>query len=406
MAKAGIDRDRIDPQFLIDLAEPLEDVYERIEHDLLINIARQFKGGTALSEGAQYPVRMLARMGALTRENYRIIASYSGMSGQMVEQALRQAIEQSLDAVDPELARSVTRPDYIPTREEAVTRTMEIYERQAINTLNMVNTVMLNSSLDAYRQLVNDTAAYEEQLAQAQVILNEEAGAVTLGTKSPQEAMRASVKRMAQNGLYGFTDRAGHRWSAQAYVTMDIRTTAANAARQASMDRNEDYGNNLIEVSSHIGARPLCAPYQGKVFSTDGTSGTAHDATGRPIPYSPLSQTSYGQPAGLFGINCGHFPYPFVDGVSMMAFKPYPKALNDEVYKQSQEQRYQERQIRYKKTEADALEAAGDKEGAEELRRQARVMTADLRDWCDDNGRTFRADRVTVYPTRESASHV
>ncbi|MBO7669729.1 MAG: hypothetical protein J6S60_03980 [Oscillospiraceae bacterium] len=405
MAKAGIDRDRIDPQFLVDLAEPLEDVYERIEHDLMVNIARQFKG-VKLGRDAQYPVRMLARLGRLTDENYRIIARYSGMSGQLVEQALRQACEQALNSVDPELARSVTRPDYIPTRDEAVTRTMEEYRRQAINTLNMVNTVMLNSSLDAYRQIVTDTAAYEQQLAQAQVILNEEAGAVTLGSKSPRDAVRDGVIRMADNGLYGFTDRAGHRWSAQAYVTMDIRTTAANAARQASMDRNADYGNNLIEVSSHIGARPLCAPYQGKVFSTDGTSGTAHDATGRPIPYTPLSGTSYGQPAGLFGINCGHFPYPFVDGVSMMAFKPYPKALNDEVYKQSQEQRYQERQIRHKLTDADALEAAGDKEGAEEFRRQARVMTQDLRDWCDDNGRTFRAYRVTVYPTRETASHV
>ena len=130
------------------------------------------------------------------------------------------------------------------------------------------------------------------------------------------------------------------------------------------------------------------------------------DGNGDAVRVYAISETSYGEPDGIFGINCGHFPYPFVDGVSMMAFKPYPKALNDEVYKQSQEQRYQERQIRHKLTDADALEAAGDKEGAEEFRRQARVMTQDLRDWCDDNGRTFRAYRVTVYPTRETASHV
>jgi hypothetical protein len=220
-----------------------------------------------------------------------------------------------------------------------------------------------------------------------------------MGTKSRQQAVRAAVKRMATNGLTGYTDAAGRNWSAQAYVQMDIQSTAANAAREAVTQRNAEYGNNLISVSAHPGARPKCYPYQGKVYSTDGTSGEVEDLNGRKIKYTPLTDTSYGEPDGLFGINCHHMPSPFLPGLSLLRNKPEPKASNDERYKLTQEQRYMERKVRAYKTQADALAAAEDAEGAKLMRKRARIASAELRDWCETNDLDYYPERVRVIRT-------
>ena len=398
--KRGIDVDRIDPEFLMELSDPIEAVYEAIEHDLLMQLAKRFDGRkvpkSKVPGSTAWRAYMLEQIGGLSEDNIRLIAAYTGDVSELTQLAVRLAVETAIDAVEPELAKMVRRPEYVPERSATAQRVIESYAAQALNQLNLVNTVMLNSSLRAYEQAVNDTVAYQTKLETAQKALNEQTGAVIMGAVSRQKAVENAVKRMASVGLTGFTDAGGRNWSAQAYVQMDIRTTAANAARQAVLDRNEAHGNNLISVSSHPGARPLCAPYQGKVFSTDGTAGTVEDLHGKSVEYTPLSLTSYGQPAGLFGINCGHLPSPFIPGVSIVRSVEYSLKENAAAYEQTQQQRFMERRVRRLNTQADVLEAAGDAEGAKALRGKARQATADLMDWCRSNGRDFYPDRIAI----------
>jgi hypothetical protein len=82
---------------------------------------------------------------------------------------------------------------------------------------------------------------------------------------------------------------------------MDTRTTMFNTARAAVWERSEQYGNDLYQVSSHAGARPLCYPWQGKVIARAGPHGSTIDLDGNVIEVYAQSETSYGQPAGLFG---------------------------------------------------------------------------------------------------------
>src|SRR5690606_668684 len=110
-------------------------------------------------------------------------------------------------------------------------------------------------------------------------------------------------------------------------------------------------GNDLVEVSAHDGARPLCEPYQGRIFSLSGNH----------PDYPALADTSMGDPAGLFGVNCGHVKYPYIEGISRQRYKPRDPEVNDRQYENSQKQRYLERQIRYAKREQMMLEEIGDK---------------------------------------------
>src|SRR5574344_1273551 len=109
-----------------------------------------------------------------------------------------------------------------------------------------------------------------------------------------------------------------------------------NATTESQIERMDELDEDLIEVSSHAGARPLCAPYQGHVYSR----------TGKSTQYPSLDSTSYGEPAGLFGINCGHVMYPYFPGTKQ-TYKPTDdESQNVEDYKESQKQRQIERSIR------------------------------------------------------------
>ena len=178
-----------------------------------------------------------------------------------------------------------------------------------------------------------------------------------------------------------------------------------NTAIESVKLRQQDYGVEIFRVSRHNGARPLCYPYQGRYFSWNNTSGTFTDGEGKRHRYSPISSTSYGKPAGLFGINCGHHPITIIPGVSIPRDLPKEnKAENDRIYALSQEQRRLEREVRYAKQKAAMMEAAGDKEGFEQEALKVKNARAKYNAFCKETGRTKRLDRTQVYEYNRSVS--
>ena len=153
-----------------------------------------------------------------------------------------------------------------------------------------------------------------------------------------------------------------------------------------------------------MGARPRCAPFQGRIYSRDGTSGKTTDGAGREIEYIPLTQTSYGEPAGLFGINCGHQQYPFIPGVNVQRYFPYDEEKNAEVYKETQKQRAMERQIRAQKRECMMLQEAGDEEGLKEASKKLRQYKTQYKDYSKEHGLYTHNERTQVYGYDRSKS--
>lgn len=131
---------------------------------------------------------------------------------------------------------------------------------------------------------------------------------------------------------------------------------------------------------------PDCAPYQGRIYSRSGENKN----------YTAFSDTSYGQAAGLFGINCNHFKYPYIPGITKQTYFPYDKEENDRIYKESQKQRYHERQIRAAKREVGMMEAIGDVDGLEQAKAKVRSRQASMREFIDETRRTRRYDREQV----------
>ena len=376
-------------------SDPIVKVYEDCTDAILVNIARHFPIDEEVSGTFTWQARKLAEMGQLTQENAEIIARMTGQNVERVQQALSGAASEALKDVEPELAAAAEKgflpgapPVEMSPRMENI---LSSYSAQAVDQLNLVNTVMLDSSMTAFQKVVADTVVWEQRamtMAEkqaAQQILNTATAEVATGVTAHQSAVRKAVKQMADAGLTGFVDRGGHNWSPEAYVRMDIRTTCGNVATQSVFARNADYGNDLIWVRTKAAARPGCFPYQGGVFSKDGRSGVTEDLRGNKIQFQPLSSTTYGEPAGLFGINCGHVPpNPFVPGFSMVrnaidVDDPEVQKENERLYAMSQEERALERSVREAKRDAAMAAATGDKEMFDVYAAQVKKAQEDLR---------------------------
>ena len=381
-------------------AAPLTKVYQEVTDALLVNIARHFNVKATGNTGSfEYQVKMLAQMGQLTQENMAIIARYTGANSELLKEALTQSILAALDKCEPELA-AAAKAGFMSGSPEpidmspGVHNAFEQYYQQAVDKLNMVNTVMLQSSLDQYRKVIADTITYETRLDAAQTALNTSTGEVITGVSTRQQAARKAVQQMLRAGLTGFVDAGGHRWSPEAYVNMDIRTTVTNTAHQATWARCDEYGVDTIEVSVKAAAREGCYPWQGKVLSRTNNARIITDGSGHEIEVIPMISTSYGQPAGLFGINCGHFSSPFIPGYSTRSRTEVPDAeTNAQQYAESQMQRALERRIRDAKLNLAAAKAMEDDEAIKKARDLVRFAQADMTEFCDRTGRTRRRDR-------------
>jgi nitrogen regulatory protein PII-like uncharacterized protein len=274
---------------------------------------------------------------------------------------------------------------------------VEAYTSEAVDKMNMVNTTLLQSTRQAYLQSIT-TAVAEAQLIEAQAILDTQALAVVTGVETRVRAIRKAMDQMSAAGLTGFVDRAGRNWSPEAYSAMVVRTASHNAAIRSVRTRQEEFGGgDIFQVSSYPGARPLCYPYQGKFYSWSAGPGEFTDGAGHRQTYENINSTSYGEPAGLFGINCGHHPIPIVPGYSYPQDGPeQSKAENDKEYKESQLQRQYERNIRIAKREEAIAEATGDKEAAKEATQKVLQEQKRMRGFIEQTGRARRYDRERI----------
>ena len=392
-----------------ELSAPLIRVLLDMEDDILREIAAQLSRDGDISGTSKWRIRQLARAGRFDKRAAAIIAGYSEVEDGQAMDAVLTAAETEIGYLDNavQAANAAGLSEYfsdIPAEESAL-GAAKAFRKQAASDLNLVNTVMQYKAGSAYVNAVNAIYRDTSEGRQGALdIMGKGAAKAVSGQMSLQEATRKTIRELAQKGIPAFVDKRGREWSPEAYVMMDMRSTLGNTARAAQNARCDEYNIQLIEVSSHMGARPLCAPYQGRIFSRDGSKGVTTDGAGGKIYYTPLSETSYGQPAGLFGINCGHVQYPFVPGINFQRYFPYPKEENDRRYMQFQQQRAMERGIRAAKRECMMLQEVGDTEGLQKASLRLRNQREKYRAYCKETGLKQHNDRTQVYGYDRSKS--
>lgn len=388
----------------LNLTAPIADAYMSVEERLLVRIARQLSlnDDHQLNEVSKWQLKQLAKHGLLRQDAHKIIAAGTrGIPGDVAD-SVRKAIDDTL-AED-----GIQGMWHNQQFAESAANAVKHYRNQAKDVYNQVNTVMKYKAESTFVGAVNSVAekwTREMRREQAELankqdvlnILNSNTAAVVSGAESRTKAVRTTIHEMAQKGIPAFVDKSGREWSPEAYVNMDIRATVKNTALEAEFSTMDSLGQDVFEVSSHPGSRPKCRPWQGKLISRSGKTTEITDINGRKHKVIPLSQTSFGEPDGLFGINCGHRPRGVSDGLFRKSAVEYEDAEDKELYNKVCKQRELERKVRKSKTEADMLEAAGDSEGAKEVRRRMAEQNKALRSYCEGNGLKYRSDRVRTY---------
>lgn len=76
------------------------------------------------------------------------------------------------------------------------------------------------------------------------------------------------VEALRREGIAAFTDKAGRKWSLHTYCSMVTRTTSRQAEVLSALSADPE--QDLYKVSSTSTACPLCAPYEGRVYSKSG----------------------------------------------------------------------------------------------------------------------------------------
>ena len=395
----------ITPKEILDISEPIEAIYQNTVDELLINIARHFDI-TGWERTRYWEIKKLSEMGALTKESAAIIAANTKRLPSEVEKAFLEVASKACKDIDPQLRQAAEKgilqnPDNTPLTSVLMRSNIQAYIDNAVDTANMINTTMLASTQQAYARAVN-TAVNAAMLEEAKQALEVASFEVVTGVETRTRAIRKAMNALVNTGIVGFYDKAGRGWHAEAYASMVIRTTAHNAAITAIKTRQEEYGGgDIFQVSSHPAARPLCYPYQGKFFSWS-SSGEFKDGAGHTHKYDNINNSSYGEPAGLFGINCGHHPIPMIPNFSYPQDGPEEtEAENRKAYEESQKQRQYERDIREAKRDLEIAKATGDTEAIKAAEQKVAQKQANMRAYLKETGRPRRYDREKIAGTKD-----
>lgn len=150
---------------------------------------------------------------------------------------------------------------------------------------------------------------------------------------------------------------------------------------------------NLVICDTHSDCSARCFPWQGKVYSLDGTYGTTSD--GR--KYQPLENATdvrdkYGYKNGLLGFNCRHKLVPYKNGLKPIKVTKQEQIQQNEI---TTKQRLLEREIRTNKDLAISFKGI-DNDKYKLYKAKSTRLTAEYKEFCRENGRVEYRSRIKV----------
>lgn len=178
------------------------------------------------------------------------------------------------------------------------------------------------------------------------------------GGLSYDEALSNAVRTLGESFTVRYS--SGRTTSPDVALRSLMVTEMSQAGGRMSLEAMESYGHELAITSTHYGARPSHAMWQGKPFGIHGA------AVVDGVKYPGMVElTDYGSVTGLKGINCRHMIEPYFPNITELPDREFKaeKAKwgksSDEYYEATQRQRALERRVRATKTTVAQMEKVG-----------------------------------------------
>lgn len=182
----------------------------------------------------------------------------------------------------------------------------------------------------------------------------------TIAGRLAGETGRKTQRRLADNlkerGITGITDAAGREWRPDAYAGMAARTTLTEAQNLGTINQLADEGADLVRITEHASSCPICAKYEGRVYSISGSNAR----------FPALRGTAFSVAYHTIHPNCRHrlTPYsekydPNADSTRRDSNKPFvddrPEA-EKRAYQEGQNRKRKARERKRRREEAQALD--------------------------------------------------
>lgn len=186
-------------------------------------------------------------------------------------------------------------------------------------------------------------------------------------------------------------DRSG-RNSLRNRAEMEVRY----AAHMQRIEELKAKGVRLVVCSAHADCSDRCFPFQGRVYSLDGTSGTIDGLSFVPLEKATdifyTTKTGKVYKNGLLGFNCRHYLYEYVSGMALPSVSKSEQRRENAI---NIKQRQYEAQVRKWRDEALVLKDI-DRDGYLAARQKAIIWNKRYQKFSQDNGRAYYPDRVKI----------
>lgn len=366
------------------LTQGIVNIFNAIETELLINIARRFDTYDSIGGTLEWQIEKLQEIGSLNAESVKTIAKYSKRTEKEILEMLEEAGYANIDMNVLVKAYEIgkIRVDPAKLMESPIMRgILEQSYKELSGTYKLIQTKALESAKQSYMDVLNNT--YIE---------------VASGVSDYNTSIRRGLQKMAARGISGATYSRGGtivRYSLEGTVRRDTLTAINQLANKVSFESCKEMGADYVEISSHLGARvhptnkiANHAGWQGKVFKVVGSDKFPNlkESTGYPDDIQ-----------GLGGVNCRHRMFPFFPGISTPNPIQYDEKENKRVYELTQKQRAMERKLRQLKKRKSVATVSNDKESLKKINEQIRVKSKELDAFCKANNlvRDFTRENIT-----------
>ena len=85
-----------------------------------------------------------------------------------------------------------------------------------------------------------------------------------------KEKVSDAVDFLAKQNIFTFEDKLGRVYSLENYAEMAIKTIQSAAINKSVFNASLQLKNDLVKMSSHSTSCPICAMYQGRIYSISG----------------------------------------------------------------------------------------------------------------------------------------
>ena len=354
------------PSYLLHATEPAEEIAEELHinimNRIIERILRRVERGddyllTALDK---WQIETLQEAGFLLEDIQKEIAKATDKMVVEIAEAMEDAGVKALEYDDKIYRDAGLNPDPLTQSPHLVRILQRDYEKTVGEWTNFTGTTA-DSVQKTYIKLC-DTAYHQ---------------AIT-GAVSIRQAVKESVDQLITDGVY-IDYPTGHRDTIETATTRAVRTGISQATAEIQLARMDEMDVDMVLVSSHLGARPEHAVWQGQVYRRDELE----------------EKTGYGSVTGLCGANCRHNFGPWFEGMDN-PFEQYDSKENLKQYEMDQRQRTMERRIRNTKRRLMGYQTDGDQAQYERTAALLQRQNAAYNAYCEDNNIKKRSDRIII----------